>query len=176
MSVDPQARDQARDAAWIEYQTEHGYLTKPTSPDVGADFDNGFERGWEATVAVLGSVTGTPDTTKHYHDSGRGPRGAGRNSLTYPPAEDDDPLTTREAVDRILGWKHLRHYSGMSEQWMDDTRDAIIREVLGTVTGTPEAVADAYDEGARATAQAAIIRENVHQVIARNPYRVGGEE
>ncbi len=70
--------------------------------------------------------------------------------VVTPPAEDVREALAEEArdsVDRIGGWKHLRKFSGMSAEWMDVLRDAIICRVAdalgevrprGTVTPTPE--------------------------------------
>ena len=37
--------------AWREYLEQHGYTTMPLSPDTGADFWAGFNKGYDAILA-----------------------------------------------------------------------------------------------------------------------------
>lgn len=61
-------------------------------------------------------------------------------ALSTPPADDVREAlaaAARDSVDRLLGWKHLRMYGGMSPEWMDKVRDAIISGVADALEVRP---------------------------------------
>lgn len=58
-------------------------------------------------------------------------RAAGR--LVGDPTEEQIELEffrARDVIDRTFGWKHLRRYGRMSEEWMDRLRDGIARAII----------------------------------------------
>lgn len=92
------------------------------------------------------------------------------------PTDDREALAehARVAVDRIGGWKHLRKFSGMSTDWMDVLRDAIICRVLDTCRPSPpteEQVECPHWESGNTT-----LRTSCTACEAEAAARVGGEE
>lgn len=66
----------------------------------------------------------------------------------------------RDAIDRTFGWKHLRKYGRMSEEWMDKLRDGLARNVLASEEIPAAAVTDDREKLiAELREEARIVRE-----------------
>jgi hypothetical protein len=66
-----------------------------------------------------------------------------------------------EQIDRLMGWKHLRKHGGMSAEWMDAVRDAIVR-----ITAKREPPFDQYTLREEITALEAFLHDGANPTRA----------
>ncbi|MEV8336992.1 hypothetical protein [Leucobacter sp. NPDC077196] len=96
-------------------------------------------------VAALSASSPANPADEHHHAEEREAKGEDHAATVTGEAGPSDArlAQARDVIDRTFGWKHLRKYGHMSEEWMDKLRDGLARNVLAfeeipAATGTGE--------------------------------------
>ncbi len=159
----------------------------------------------KSRVILSAAASAHPADERHDAEEREAERCDDDGCLHYDhPAESEDHAATvtgaagpseariaraRDVIDRTFGWKHLRKYGRMSEEWMDKLRDGLARNVLAfeeipaaTVTGDREKLAldrvwkamgcawnpDAFKAGVRDTMWSQVVEFCEEQTAGNN--------